>query len=87
MKVLVLTQHAFVQVTGPFGTTGVPVGAPLSGLTMFQHQIKVVHESAHMEDNQRQEAGEVERRPRFITRSPTVLDRDGKRVCVLVNSV
>lgn len=65
---------------GPFGTAGVPVGAPLSGLTMFQHQIKAVHESAHMEDNQRQEAGEVERRPRFITRSPTVLDREGKKL-------
>lgn len=65
------------QVPSPFATAGVPVGAPLSGLTMFQQQIKAVHESAHMEDNQRQEAVEMDRRPRFITRSPTVLDRDG----------
>lgn len=76
--ILVLTQHDPFQVAGPYGATGVP----LSGLTMFQHQIKAVHESAHMEDSQRQEIGEVERRPRFIAPSPTVLDRDGKRVCV-----
>ncbi|KAK2816277.1 hypothetical protein Q7C36_022548 [Tachysurus vachellii] len=66
------------HVAGPFGAAGVPVGAPMSGLTMFQHQIKAVHESAHMEDSQRQEAGEMDRRPRFITPSPTILDRDGK---------
>uniref|UniRef100_A0A667ZY04 Nuclear receptor corepressor 1 n=1 Tax=Myripristis murdjan TaxID=586833 RepID=A0A667ZY04_9TELE len=36
------------------------------------------HESAHQEDKQRQDQGDLERRPPFPTRSPTVLDRDGK---------
>lgn len=66
------------QVSSPYGPGSVPVGAPLSGFAMFQHQIKAVHESAHMEDNQRQESSEAERRQRFTTRSPTILDRDGK---------
>ncbi|KAI5615606.1 nuclear receptor corepressor 1 isoform X2 [Silurus asotus] len=72
-----VSPQPFRHVAGPYGA-GVPVGAPLSGLTMFQQQIKAVHDSAHIEDNQRQEAGEIERRPRFITRSPTIVDRDGK---------
>ncbi|XP_046876912.1 LOW QUALITY PROTEIN: nuclear receptor corepressor 1 [Hypomesus transpacificus] len=59
------------MVPGPFSPGGVPMVTPLSGLAMFQHQIKAAHESAHQEERQRQE-------PRFHTRSPTVLDREGK---------
>lgn len=58
---------------GPYG----PGGMPISGLTMFQHQIKAVHDSAHQEERQRQDLGDLERRPTFNTRSP-VLDREGK---------
>uniref|UniRef100_A0A7N8YI80 Nuclear receptor corepressor 1 n=1 Tax=Mastacembelus armatus TaxID=205130 RepID=A0A7N8YI80_9TELE len=61
-------------VPGPFG----PGGVPISGFAMLQHQIKAVHESAHQEEKQRQDQGDLERRPPFNTRSPTVLDRDGK---------
>ncbi|XP_076851752.1 nuclear receptor corepressor 1-like isoform X5 [Brachyhypopomus gauderio] len=61
------------HVPGPFGS-----GAPLSGFVMYQKQIKAVHESAHLEDSQRQEPGEVEHRPRFPDRSSALLDRDGK---------
>lgn len=64
-----------VQVPGSFG----PVGVPVSGFTMLQHQIKVVHESAHQEEKQRQDQGDLDRRPPFSTRSPTILDRDGRR--------
>ncbi|XP_028278365.1 nuclear receptor corepressor 1 isoform X2 [Parambassis ranga] len=60
------------MVPGPFG----PGDIPISGFVMLQHQIKAVHESAHQEDKQRQDQGELERRPTFNTRSPTVLDRD-----------
>uniref|UniRef100_A0A668A3P8 Nuclear receptor corepressor 1 n=1 Tax=Myripristis murdjan TaxID=586833 RepID=A0A668A3P8_9TELE len=49
-----------------------------SGYTMLQDHIKAAHESAHQEDKQRQDQGDLERRPPFPTRSPTVLDRDGK---------
>lgn len=52
---------------------------PISGFAMLQHQIKAVHESAHQEEKQRQDQGDLERRPPFNTRSPTILDRDGKR--------
>ncbi|XP_071382038.1 nuclear receptor corepressor 1 isoform X1 [Centroberyx affinis] len=62
------------MVPGAFG----PGGVPISGFAMFQHQIKAVHESAHQEDKQRQDQGDLERRPPFNTRSPTVLDREGK---------
>uniref|UniRef100_A0A4W6ETL8 Nuclear receptor corepressor 1 n=1 Tax=Lates calcarifer TaxID=8187 RepID=A0A4W6ETL8_LATCA len=62
------------MVSGPFG----PGGVPISGFAMLQHQIKAVHESAHQEEKQRQDQGDLERRPPFNTRSPTVLDRDGK---------
>uniref|UniRef100_A0A3B4Z3Y5 Nuclear receptor corepressor 1 n=1 Tax=Stegastes partitus TaxID=144197 RepID=A0A3B4Z3Y5_9TELE len=55
-----------------------PGGVPISGFTMLQHQIKAVHESAHQEEKQRQDQGDLERRPPFNTRSPTILDRDGK---------
>lgn len=73
-----------MQVSGPFG----PVGVPVSGFTMLQHQIKAVHESAHQEEKQRQDQGDLERRPSFSTRSPTILDRDGKRSYVTaLNSV
>lgn len=60
---------------GPFG----PGGVAISGFAMLQHQIKVVHESAHQDEKQRQDQGDMERRPPFSTRSPTILDRDGKR--------
>ncbi len=60
---------------GPFG----PGGVSISGFAMLQHQIKAVHESAHQEEKQRQDQGDIERRPHFNTRSPTILDRDGKR--------
>uniref|UniRef100_A0A3Q3LPZ0 Nuclear receptor corepressor 1 n=1 Tax=Mastacembelus armatus TaxID=205130 RepID=A0A3Q3LPZ0_9TELE len=60
------------MVPGPFG----PGGVPISGFAMLQHQIKAVHESAHQEEKQRQDQGDLERRPPFNTRSPTVLDRD-----------
>ncbi|KAM4620805.1 LOW QUALITY PROTEIN: nuclear receptor corepressor 1 [Polymixia lowei] len=66
------------MVPGPFG----PGGVPISGFAMFQHQIKAVHASAHQEDKQRQDQGDLERRPPnhpgFNTRSPAILDRDGK---------
>lgn len=59
-----------------------PLGAPLSGYAMFQHQIKAVHESSHQEEKQRQDQADPERRPggypRYATRSPTILDREGK---------
>ncbi|XP_041864022.1 nuclear receptor corepressor 1 isoform X2 [Melanotaenia boesemani] len=58
----------------PYG----PGAVPISGLTMFQHQIKAVHDSAHQEEKQRQDQGDLERRPHFNTRSPTIMDRDGK---------
>ncbi|KAI1902904.1 hypothetical protein AGOR_G00021110 [Albula goreensis] len=64
------------MVTGHFGPGG------LSGYAMFQHQIKAVHESAHQEEKQRQDQAESDRRtgsyPRYSTRSPTILDREGK---------
>ncbi|KAA8586384.1 hypothetical protein FQN60_000220 [Etheostoma spectabile] len=62
------------MVHGPFG----PGGVPISGFAMLQHQIKAVHESAHQEEKQRQDQGDLERRAPFNTRSPTVIDRDGK---------
>uniref|UniRef100_A0A3Q3W1Z9 Uncharacterized protein n=1 Tax=Mola mola TaxID=94237 RepID=A0A3Q3W1Z9_MOLML len=62
------------SVPGPFG----PGGVPISGFAMLQHQIKAAHESAHQEEKQRQDQGDLERRPHFNTRSPTILDRDGK---------
>uniref|UniRef100_A0A3Q3MLD8 Nuclear receptor corepressor 1 n=1 Tax=Labrus bergylta TaxID=56723 RepID=A0A3Q3MLD8_9LABR len=54
------------------------VGVTISGLAMLQHQIKEAHESAHQEEKQRQDQGDLERRPPFNTRSPTIMDRDGK---------
>lgn len=60
---------------GPFG----PGGVAISGFAMLQHQIKAAHESAHQDEKQRQDQGDMERRPPFSTRSPTILDRDGKR--------
>ncbi|XP_076131486.1 nuclear receptor corepressor 1 isoform X1 [Alosa pseudoharengus] len=63
------------QVPGVFGPGGVP---HLSAYNMFQHQIKAAHESAHQDDKQRQDQVDLERRPRLATRSPTVLDREGK---------
>ncbi|XP_038153535.1 nuclear receptor corepressor 1 isoform X2 [Cyprinodon tularosa] len=60
------------MVPGPYG----PGGIPISGLVMLQHQIKAVHDSSHQEEKQRQEQGDLERRPAFRTRSPNVLDRD-----------
>uniref|UniRef100_A0A672GIR6 Nuclear receptor corepressor 1 n=1 Tax=Salarias fasciatus TaxID=181472 RepID=A0A672GIR6_SALFA len=64
------------MVPGSFG----PGGMTTSGLAMLQRQIKAVHESsAHQEEKQRQDQGHLERRPPFPTRSPTILDRDGKR--------
>ncbi|XP_012726673.2 nuclear receptor corepressor 1 isoform X1 [Fundulus heteroclitus] len=60
------------MVPGPYG----PGGVPISGLTMLQHQIKAVHDSAHQEEKQRQDQGDLDRRPPFNTRSPTILDRD-----------
>ncbi|KAG7224470.1 hypothetical protein INR49_014994 [Caranx melampygus] len=68
------TCSADEDVPGPFG----PGGVAISGFAMLQHQIKAVHESAHQEEKQRQDQGDLERRPHFNTRSPTVLDRDGK---------
>ncbi|XP_072230683.1 nuclear receptor corepressor 1 isoform X5 [Leuresthes tenuis] len=62
------------MVPGPYG----PGGVSISGLTMFQHQIKAVHDSAHQEEKQRQDQGDLDRRPHFNTRSPTIMDRDGK---------
>lgn len=58
---------------GHFG----PGGMPISGFAMLQHQIKAVHESAHQEDKQRQDQGDMDRRPPFNSRSPTIIDRDG----------
>uniref|UniRef100_A0A4W6ETM5 Nuclear receptor corepressor 1 n=1 Tax=Lates calcarifer TaxID=8187 RepID=A0A4W6ETM5_LATCA len=69
-----MVSHSLMLVSGPFG----PGGVPISGFAMLQHQIKAVHESAHQEEKQRQDQGDLERRPPFNTRSPTVLDRDGK---------
>lgn len=66
---------------GPFG---------LSGFAMLQHQIKAAHESAHQEEKQRQDQGDVEHRSHFNTHSPTVIDRDGretKQVLLLHSSV
>jgi len=63
------------KVPGPYG----PGGVPISGLTMFQHQIKAVHDSAHQEEKQRQDQGDLDRRPHFNTRSPTIMDRDGRK--------
>lgn len=60
---------------GHFG----PGGVPISGFAMLQHQIKAVHESAHQEEKQRQDQGDLERRPSFNSRSPTIMDRDGMR--------
>uniref|UniRef100_A0A8C2X2R1 Nuclear receptor corepressor 1 n=1 Tax=Cyclopterus lumpus TaxID=8103 RepID=A0A8C2X2R1_CYCLU len=60
------------MVPGPFG----PSGVPISGFAMLQHQIKAVHDSAHQEEKQRQDQGDLERRQPFNTRSPTVIDRD-----------
>lgn len=60
---------------GHFG----PGGVPISGFAMLQHQIKAVHESAHQEEKQRQDQGDLERRPPFNSRSPTIIDRDGMR--------
>lgn len=57
---------------------------------MLQHQIKAAHESAHQEEKQRQDQGEVEHRSHFNTHSPTVIDRDGretKQVLLLHSSV
>ncbi|XP_051530915.1 nuclear receptor corepressor 1-like isoform X5 [Myxocyprinus asiaticus] len=65
-------------VSAPFGHSGVPVGAPLSGFAMLQHQIKAVHESAHQEDKQRLDLNESDPRARVTTHSPTLLDREGK---------
>ncbi|XP_051970895.1 nuclear receptor corepressor 1-like isoform X1 [Xyrauchen texanus] len=66
------------NVSSPFSHSAVPIGAPLSGFAMFQHQIKAVHESAHQEDKQRLEQNESDHRARVTTHSPTVLDREGK---------
>ncbi|XP_078786527.1 nuclear receptor corepressor 1 isoform X9 [Oryzias latipes] len=62
------------MVPGPYG----PGGVSITGFAMFQHQIKAVHDSAHQEEKQRQDLGDLERRPPYSTRSPTVMDRDGK---------
>ncbi|KAJ8266327.1 hypothetical protein GJAV_G00129140 [Gymnothorax javanicus] len=85
MSVQQLQQHAATippMVPGSFRPCGIPVGAPLSGYAMFQHQIKAVHESSHQEERLRQDQVDPERRsaeyPRYATRSPTILDRDGK---------
>ncbi|CAB1456003.1 unnamed protein product [Pleuronectes platessa] len=64
---------------GPFG----PGGVPISGFAMLQHQIKAVHESAHQEEKQRQDQADLDRRPPFNIRSPTMLDRDGKLLSYL----
>ncbi|XP_029030546.1 nuclear receptor corepressor 1 isoform X10 [Betta splendens] len=55
-----------------------PGAVSISGFAMLQHQIKAVHESAHQEEKQRQDQGDLDRRPPFSSRGPTVLDRDGK---------
>ncbi|XP_061753947.1 nuclear receptor corepressor 1 isoform X3 [Nerophis ophidion] len=62
------------MVPGPYGTGPVLI----SGFAMLQHQIKAAHASAHLEERQRQDHGDMERRPPFNSRSPSVLDRDGK---------
>lgn len=62
-----------LQMPSPYG----PGGVPTSGLTMYQLKIKAVHDSAQLEEKQRQDQGDLERRAHFNTRSPTVLDRDG----------
>lgn len=56
-----------------------PGGVPISGFAMLQHQIKAVHESAHQEEKQRQDQGDLERRPLFNSHSPSIIDRDGMR--------
>lgn len=58
----------------------------MSGFAMLQHQIKAVHDSAHQEEKQRQDHGDLERRPLFNTRSPTVIDRDGMRTKTILLS-
>lgn len=58
---------------GPCG----PGGVPISGFAMLQHQIKAVHESAHQEEKQRLDQGDLERRSLFNSPSPTIIDRDG----------
>ncbi|XP_057676398.1 nuclear receptor corepressor 1 isoform X5 [Corythoichthys intestinalis] len=60
------------MVPGPYG----PSPVPISGFAMLQHQIKAVHASAHQEEKQRQDQGDLERRPPFNTRSPSLVDRD-----------
>uniref|UniRef100_M3ZT78 Nuclear receptor corepressor 1 n=1 Tax=Xiphophorus maculatus TaxID=8083 RepID=M3ZT78_XIPMA len=50
------------MVPGSYG----PGGIPISGLTMLQHQIKAAHDSAHQEEKQRQDQGDLERRPQFV---------------------
>ncbi|XP_077402236.1 nuclear receptor corepressor 1 isoform X4 [Vanacampus margaritifer] len=62
------------MVPGPYGHSPVPI----SGFAMLQHQIKAAHASAHQEEKQRQDQGDLERRPPFNTRSPSLVDRDGK---------
>ncbi|XP_061608509.1 nuclear receptor corepressor 1 isoform X4 [Phyllopteryx taeniolatus] len=62
------------MVPGPYG----PAPVPISGFAMLQHQIKAAHASAHQEEKQRQDQGDLERRLPFNTRSPSLLDRDGK---------
>lgn len=62
-----------LQVPGPCG----PGGVPISGFAMLQHQIKAVHESAHQEEKQRLDQGDLDRRSLFNSHSPTVIDRDG----------
>uniref|UniRef100_A0A3Q1HZG1 Nuclear receptor corepressor 1 n=1 Tax=Anabas testudineus TaxID=64144 RepID=A0A3Q1HZG1_ANATE len=62
------------MVPGSFASGAVSI----SGFAMLQNQIKAVHESAHQEEKQRQDQGDLERRPPFSTRSPTILERDVK---------
>uniref|UniRef100_H3C237 Nuclear receptor corepressor 1 n=1 Tax=Tetraodon nigroviridis TaxID=99883 RepID=H3C237_TETNG len=71
------------MVPGHFG----PGGVPISGFAMLQHQIKAVHESAHQEEKQRQDQGDLERRPPFNSRSPTIIDRDGMRTKAVLHPV
>lgn len=70
-----------MQVPGPFA----PGVVPISGFAMLQHQIKAVHDSAHQEEKHRQDQGDLERRPPFNSRSPTIIDRDGTRTKSAVN--
>ncbi|XP_061154562.1 nuclear receptor corepressor 1 isoform X4 [Syngnathus typhle] len=62
------------MVPGPYGHNPVPI----SGFAMLQHQIKAAHASAHQEEKQRQDQADLERRLPFNTRSPSLIDRDGK---------